>query len=79
MTEEVVEFDSDPYSLFTFALNSPLTKAKYIARLNKFLDFIGLSGSLQEKCRIFARTCENQQSWALICVIKFLQINKERV
>jgi hypothetical protein len=54
MTRELIEFESDPYSLFIFAINSPLTKAKYVARLNKFPDFINLSGALQERCRIFA-------------------------
>jgi hypothetical protein len=51
---ELIEFESDPYSLFVFAINSPLTKTKYEARLNKFFDFIGLNGTVQEKSVIFA-------------------------
>jgi integrase len=79
MTQELMEFESDPYSLFVFAINSPLTKAKYVARLNKFLDFIKLTGTIQEKCTTFAEKSKSQPSWVLGCVIKFLQMNKERV
>ncbi|CAN5654764.1 hypothetical protein BH18THE1_BH18THE1_21780 [soil metagenome] len=38
---KLIEFESDPYSLFVFAINSPMTKEKYVPRLNKFFDFIG--------------------------------------
>ncbi len=33
------EFNSDPYSLFIYALNSPETKVKYVSRLQKFFEF----------------------------------------
>ena len=43
--------DSDPYSIFVFAMNSPVTKQKYTYRLVKFFDFIGLEGeTIQERC-----------------------------
>ena len=48
MSKELIEFESDPYSLFLFAINSPLTKEKYVPRLNKFFDFINLQGTIQE-------------------------------
>lgn len=38
MNKELTEFESDPYSLFIFALNSPSTKEKSVPRLNKFFD-----------------------------------------
>ena len=46
MTNELTEFDSDPYSLFIFALNSPSTKEKCVPRLNKFFEFMNLNGTI---------------------------------
>lgn len=79
MSEELTEFDSDPYSLFLFAINSPTTKEKYVPRLNKFFEFINLSGNMQEKCITFVKNANNRPSWVLGSVVKFLQYNKERV
>jgi hypothetical protein len=79
MSKELTEFDSDPYSLFIFALNSPSTKEKCVPRLNKFFEFINLNGTMQEKSLIFVKNANEQPSWALGSVIKFLQMNKARV
>lgn len=79
MINELTEFESDPYSLFIFAMNSPLTKQKYVPRLNKFFDFINLNGTIEERCKIFAAKSKEETSWVIACVIKFLQMNKERV
>jgi len=79
MINELAEFESDPYSLFIFAMNSPLTKQKYVPRLNKFFDFINLNGTIEERCKIFAAKSREEPSWVIACVIKFLQMNKERV
>ena len=79
ITEELTEFDSDPYSLFVFAINSPSTREKAVPRLNKFFDFINLDGTVQEKCSTYVKSAKNQPSWALSSVIKYLQINKSRV
>ena len=44
--------DPDPYSLFLFAMNSPQTKEKYVTRLKKFFEFIGLhNSSIAEYCK----------------------------
>lgn len=46
--------EADPYSLFLFAMNSPETKDKYITRLKKFFDFIGLKQeTMEERCQMF--------------------------
>jgi integrase len=79
MNKQRSEFELDPYSLFIFAINSPLTKEKYVPRLNKFFDFINLEGTIQEKCETFAKKSKDEPSFAVNCVIKFLQMNKERV
>jgi len=79
MSREPTGFETDPYSLFIFAFNSPSTKEKSVPRLNKFFEFIGITGTLQEKCAIFAKNAAGQQTWAVVSVIKYLQMNKNRV
>ena len=74
-----MEFDLDPYSLFLFAMNSPLTKQKAIPRLKKFLIFNNLTGTIQEKCSTFSKKAKKEPSWAVGSVIKYLQIYKSRV
>lgn len=76
---KVTEFESDPYSLFLFAINSPLTKQKYVPRLSKFFDFINLKGPIQERSKTFVKKFKDEPKWVVGCVIKFLQMNKERV
>lgn len=79
MSKELTEFETDPYSLFIFAINSPSTREKSVPRLNKFFDFINLDGTIQEKCSRFSKISKEQPSWALGGVIKYLQMNKDRV
>jgi hypothetical protein len=55
------------------------TKEKYVPRLNKFFDFINLKGTIQERCITFAKNAEDNPSWIVLSVIKFLQLKKERV
>jgi hypothetical protein len=43
------------------------------------LIFIGISGTIQERCSTFVKNAKDEPSWAVGAVIKFLQINKERV
>lgn len=79
MSNEITEFESDAYSLFIFGFNSASTKEKCVPRLNKFFDFINLNGTMQERCSTFAKTAKDKSSWAVNSVIKYLQMNKERV
>jgi integrase len=79
MSKELTEFESDPYSLFIFGINSPLTKEKYVPRLNKFFEFINLKGTIQKKCISFVKDATDNQSWAVASVIKYLQMIKERI
>jgi hypothetical protein len=39
---EYLNVDSDPYGIFIFAINSPVTKQKYTYRLTKFFEFINI-------------------------------------
>jgi hypothetical protein len=41
---------ADPYSMFVYAIKSPLTRKKYEGRLAKFLDHAGIAGETLEVC-----------------------------
>jgi integrase len=74
--------EADPYSLFLFAINSPQTKEKYVTRLNKFFDYIGLSAkTIEDRCKEFTNKSKAQANskYAINSVIRFLQMNKDRV
>jgi hypothetical protein len=45
---------TDPWMLFLYTLKAPATRDKYIQRLTKFLDFLGYTGTKEEKARAFA-------------------------
>jgi integrase len=70
----------DPYSIFIFAMNAPQTREKYIGRLAKFFDFIGLTeGTMEERCTFFTEHGKNDFKWTLNNILRFLQIQKQRV
>jgi integrase len=78
----LLEIESDPYSIFVFAMNAPQTKEKYVTRLKRFFDFINLPGStIQERCKYFVEKCreEDGNKWLLNNLLGFLQVYKERV
>lgn len=67
-------------SIFVVAMNAPQTREKYISRLNRFFNFIELSGSaIEERCSNFAREGKGQPKWALNNIMRFLHAQKERV
>lgn len=41
--------DLDVWSLYLYAMKSPVTRQKYIGRLDKFFDFLGLEGTTVEE------------------------------
>ena len=80
MSTETTQFESqDPYSLFLYGFNSDSTKEKSVPRLNKFFDFVNLNGTMQERCSIFAKTAKDEPYRAVNSIMKYLQMNKDRV
>jgi hypothetical protein len=76
----VLDIESDPYSMFIFAMNAPQTREKYVARLKRFFDFIDLPGStIEERCNNFAQKGKAESKWVLSHLLRFLQAHKERV
>jgi hypothetical protein len=78
--------EQDPFTMFLFAMNSPQTKDKYVVRLRKFFEFIGLDKleskedwTMQYLCRIFVEKATFDNKWLINMVIQFLQYYKHRV
>jgi hypothetical protein len=70
---------TDPCMLFLYALKAPATKDKYIQRLMKFLDFLGYTGTKEEKARAFAAQARVDHIYAFNSILKFFQSKREQV
>jgi hypothetical protein len=75
--------ESEPYDLFVFAINAEQTREKYITRLKKFFEIIGIDQDKKlttpEKCSLFAKRANSENGWLVNVIIRFLQYQKERV
>ena len=76
---------SDPYALFLYALNSPVTRERYSTRLRYFLIKIGLMGndtmnnkSIEELCTIFVEKGKQDPNWIINNIVSFLIEYKDR-
>ncbi|MDW0225879.1 MAG: hypothetical protein QOA21_10765, partial [Nitrososphaeraceae archaeon] len=67
-----------PYDHFVYALNAKETKRQYPHRLDKFLSFIGLEGSIQEKCNKLFHLSKNKDLLQSH-LIRFINFQKERI
>lgn len=70
---------SDPYSLFLFAMNSPVTRDRYTTRLKRFFRFIGIEGEIEEQCGVFVEGSMNDPKFHFRNIVSFLKSQKERV
>jgi hypothetical protein len=75
--------ESDPYDLFVFAINAEQTVEKYITRMKKFLEVIGIDPegklSMPERCKRFTDRAKAENGWLVTVIIQFLQFQKDRV
>jgi hypothetical protein len=61
-TQEVEEINVDPVLNFFFALKAPESKRQYPKRFEKFLDYLKLEGTFQDKASSFyKKAIENPQ------------------
>lgn len=78
-----VEIRSEPYDLFVFAINAEQTREKYITRLKKFLDIIGIDQektlTVRQRCKVFVDRARSENAWLVNEIIQFLQYQKGRV
>lgn len=71
---------ADPYSMFVYAIKSPLTRKKYEGNLARFFEFANVDGdTLNAQCASFERKGRVDPQWATLMIIKFLQSLKQRV
>ena len=75
-----LQTSSDPYSIFLYAMNSPVTRDRYTTRLDRFFSFIGIEGvTVEERCRVFVEKAKKDNDWAFMSIVSFLQVQKERI
>jgi integrase len=68
-----------PYDNFLYALKAKETKRQYPHRLDKFLVFMGLKGTIEEKCtKLYEFTKINGDSIQSY-IIKFINFQKKRI
>jgi hypothetical protein len=70
------ELDQDIWSLYLYALKSPITREKYQRRLEKFFDFLVLDGArVEEKSKSFLKKIKEEEGsqWAVNSLLKFMQ------
>lgn len=60
-------------------MKSPATREKYVPRLARFFEFLGIEGNLEEQCRDFAQRGRTDSKWAFGAVVKYLQHHLQRV
>jgi integrase len=75
-----LQTSSDPYSIFLYAMNSPVTRDRYTTRLDRFFSFIGIEGvTVEERCLVFVQNAKKDNDWVFKSIINFLLVQKERV
>jgi len=78
--ENPLLLDETPYSAFTMAIRSPVTRQKYLQRLGYFLSFLGINeGNIENRCNILGQKSKADSTWLTSNVIKYLQIHRQRV
>ena len=75
--------ESEPYDLFVYAINADQTREKYVTRLKKFLEIIGIDQdgklTIRENCKVFTDKARSENGWLVNVTIQFLQYQKDRV
>lgn len=76
-----LEFSSatDPWMFFLYALTALATKDKHIQRLMKFLDFLGYTGTNDDRARAFVAQARTEPNYALNSVLKFFPSKREQI
>jgi hypothetical protein len=77
--EQEEEQSLDAWSLYLYAMKSPVTREKYTGRLSKFLEFTGLRGTLEEQAREFANRASSDNNWVFTNIVRFLQLQIDRL
>jgi len=77
---EIEQEQLTPYENFLFALKAKETKRQYPHRLDKFLDFMGLKGTIEEKCnQLYEFSKKINVNVIQSYIIKFINYQKTRI
>ena len=80
MKVEQLESDPNPWTLYLYAMKSPVTRDKYQKRLDKFFDFIRLEGcTMEEKSIVFVEMARKDNNWTFNNILRFIQFQNDRV
>ena len=78
ITTEVEEINVNPVLNFYFALKAPESKRQYPKRFEKFLDYLKLEGTFEDKAlSLYKKSIENHQ-WLTNKLVEFAQYQKQR-
>ena len=75
-TEEIL---LTPYENFVYALNSKESKRQYPNRLDKFFVFVGLEGTIEEKCNKLCELGLKDTNLLQSYLIRFINSQKDRI
>jgi integrase len=69
---------NDPLQNFLYALKAPDSKRQYPRRLEYFFDYLGLDGTLKEKCIVFYNQAKTDLQWTQHQLMQYIEFQKER-
>ena len=72
-TKEVNEINVNPILNFFFALKAPESKRQYPKRFEKFLDYLNLEGTFEEKALLFYNKAIENSQWLTNKLVEFAQ------
>ena len=68
-----------PFENFLFALKAKESKRQYPNRLDKFLTFMELQGTIEEKCAELYEFSKNNLEILQSYIVRFINLQKERI
>ncbi|HEX5978730.1 MAG TPA: hypothetical protein VFY68_15720 [Nitrososphaeraceae archaeon] len=71
--------NTDPLSIFLYALKAPESKRQYPRRFKMFLDYLNLKGTIQEQAKQFLMKARANPQWAQDNLIQFIAYQNKRV
>jgi integrase len=78
ISTKVDEINVNPVLNFFFAFNAPESKRQYPKRFEKFLDYLKLEGTFEDKAlSLYKKAIENPQ-WLTNKLVEFAQYQKQR-
>ena len=64
--------DEDPMSVFRYALRARESQRQYPGRFKVFLDYLGLSGTIEDQAREFAKKARHDPNWFQESFMRFI-------